>query len=224
MLDQKVILLRETPIFSQIRQEDLLELARHSLLREFSDGRMLFRAGDRAEGFYIVAEGAIEVFRGSAHRREQTLHVFGEGEVCGEVPLFSGSTYPASARARGSLKALVVPGDVFFDLAHRHPDMLLEMLAVLSRRLRGFADIIAELSLKDVQQRLGSYLLDLSRKQDDRTFRLDASKGRVAAQLGTIQETLSRALAKMASRGWIEVHGKTITIKDVEAIEEMSRE
>lgn len=202
--------------------EDLEELGRFCLMKIYQEGEILFHRGERANGFYVVVEGELEVFRTQDHHREQTLHSVREGEVCGEVPLFSGGTYPAGARARGRLKTLYVPGDAFLDLAYRHPAMLLEMLAVLSRRLRRFTDVIAALSLKDVQARLADLLLDLADRQKTDDVELPSSRRQLSARLGTIPETLSRAFGKLADAGILSVCGRRVQILSMERLKAVS--
>lgn len=214
-------ILASTPLFSGVDQETLRDLATYCKQKSYQDDQILFHAGDRADGFYVIIEGVIEVFRSGNNLREQTLHLLREGEICGEVPLFSGGSYPASARARDQLRAMFVPGDAFIEVAHRHPEMLLEMLAVLSKRLRHFTNIIADLSLRDVQARLANHLLQLTRDQRSDVVSLDSSKRQLATTLGTIPETLSRALAKLASSGIITIAGSTITIHRSEALHEI---
>ena len=211
-------ILASTPLFSGVSSEGLEELGRFCQAKNFRKGDILFHCGDRADGFYVVVEGELEVFRTRDHLREQTLHLVQEGEVCGEVPIFSGGTYPAGARARTPLKTLYVPGDAFLDLAHRHPEMLLEMLAVLSKRLRRFTDVIAALSLKDVQARLAEYLLDLVQKASDETVELPTNRKQLAARLGTIPETLSRVFGKLAEAGMLSVSGRKIEILAVDEL------
>ena len=220
-LEKNSSVLKSTPLFSGVDPETIHDLAKYCTQKTYQDGQMLFRLGDRADGFYIVVEGVLEVFRSSNNLREQTLHLLREGEVCGEVPLFSGGAYPASARARENLKAMFVPGDAFIDVAHRHPEMLLEMLAVLSKRLRHFTNIIADLSLRDVQARLANHLLQLSRDQGSDIVTLPSSKRQLATTLGTIPETLSRAFAKLASTGAVSIAGSTITVHRPDALQEI---
>lgn len=208
-------ILAETAFFSDISPKDLERLADLCELRSWESGAILFHAGQRADGFYVVVDGEIEVYRAAAESlREHIIHQISEGELCGEVPLFSGGTYPASARARGNLRALYVPGGPFFELVRANPDILLEMLAVLGKRLRRFIDLIADLSLKDVQARLADYLLSLRKSQSSDLVLLDASKREIASRLGTIQETLSRALAKFRDQEIITIEGKKIEIID----------
>lgn len=221
IVDQNSPILASTPLFSGVDPETIRDLAIYCKQRTYDDSQMLFHAGDRADGFYVVIEGVLEVFRAGNNLREQTLHLLREGEVCGEVPLFSGGAYPASARARDQLRAMFVPGNAFIDVAHRHPEMLLEMLAVLSKRLRHFTEIIANLSLRDVQARLANHILQLSKDQKSDVVALGTSKRQLAMTLGTIPETLSRALAKLASAGVITIKGNTITVEHFNALQEI---
>ena len=211
-------ILRSVPLFSGVSSGDLEELGGFCRLRLFKKGETLFHCGDKADGFYVVVEGELEVFRTENSLREQTLHLVQQGEVCGEVPLFSGGTYPAGARARRELKTLYVPGDAFLDMAHRHPEMLLEMLAVLSKRLRRFTDVIAALSLKDVQARLADYLLGLQRPAEGDIIELPSNRRQLSARLGTIPETLSRVFGKLTEMGIISVSGRKVQILSLEKL------
>lgn len=108
------------------------------------------------------------------------------------------------------------------ELIKSDPSLAMNMLAVLSRRLRQFANLIEELSLKEVPGRLASYLLYLmERSSGDHTLELDIPKTLLANLLGTIPETISRTLARMAADGLIRVAGRKITILDRKRLEEL---
>jgi len=154
--------------------------------------------------------------------REQILHMFGAGEICGEVPVFEGEAYPASAVAVDTLETLYVPRKDFLALGKRRPEILLEMLAVLSLRLRRFVHLIDDLSLKEVSARVAKYLLDLHARAETETVQLDSTKATLASRLGTIAETLSRTLRKMQQRKVIDVAGRQITIVDREELIELA--
>jgi CRP/FNR family transcriptional regulator len=99
------------------------------------------------------------------------------------------------------------------------------MLAQLSQRLRQFAGLIEDLSLKEVPERLAKYLLYLSvRDGDARAAELDVSKGQLASLLGTIPETLSRILTKMNRQGLIRSRGAQITILDRPGLDAIASE
>ena len=111
----------------------------------------------------------------------------------------------------------------FIDLISSQPSMALNMLAVLSMRLRQFTVQIENLSLKEVPSRLASYLIYLSNEQDSKmVVDLPISKGQLASLLGTIPETLSRIFNKMTQHDLISVDGSSIVLKNREALEDLA--
>lgn len=202
-------------LFQGLPDEQLDEIEQIAVVKSFGRGETIFFEGDEANGFYIVLEGKVKVFKMSFQGKEQILHIFGEGQPFGEVPVFHGDPFPASAEALVKSKALFLPRKEFVLLVTKNPSMALNMLAMLSMRLRKFAHQIESLSLKEVPARLASYLLYLSEEQGrPDSVELEISKGQLASLLGTIPETLSRIFAKMSEEGLIEVKGKTIDLLD----------
>ena len=112
----------------------------------------------------------------------------------------------------------------FTALIRSDPTLALNMLAQLSRRLRQFAGLIEDLSLKEVPGRLAKHLLYLSGREGDGQLELDISKGQLASLLGTIPETLSRILAKMNRQGLLHSRGSGIRILDREGLEQIAQE
>ena len=169
----------------------------------------------------MVGEGRVKIFKVSPGGKEHILHIFGEGEPFGEVPVFYGQPFPASAEALVKTRTIFFPRDRFVLLVEANPSIALNMLAVLSMRLRRFASQIESLSLKEVPTRLANYLIYLSTEQGNNdVVELDISKGQLASLLGTIPETLSRIFAKMTEEGLIRVNGRTISLLDKEALSE----
>jgi CRP-like cAMP-binding protein len=181
----------------------------------FKKGESIFSDGDEGNGFYLVATGLVKIFKVSPEGKEQILHIFGSGEPFGEVPVFTGRHFPASAEAIAESRILFFPRTAFVDLIAANPSLALNMLAVLSMRLRQFTVQIENLSLKEVPGRLAAYLLYLADEQKKKErIRLSISKAHLASLLGTIPETLSRIFAKMSSQGLIEVKGHNIRLLD----------
>ena len=195
--------------FSQLPAKAIDILSSAATIRAYNDRQMIFYSGRKADGFYVILSGQAEIFRASENGREQILHIIEEGEICGEVPLFEGASYPASARARGAARAIYIDGERFLDIAFANPEILLEMLAVLSRRLRKFVELIDDLSLKDVSARLEQYLGNIAK---DGIAVLDCSKTELANRLGTLPETISRAFSKLKAAGMISIEADMIKL------------
>lgn len=212
------------PLFSGLPGGDLDELARIVAEKRFGKGETIFHEGEEGAGFYVVITGMVRVFKLSYEGKEQILHVFGPGEPIGEVPVFAGQSFPANAQALMDSTLLFISRADFIDLIKRHPTLALNMLALLSKRLRRFTRLVEDLSLKEVPARLAAYLLSLDEGSDSPgRVRLEITKGHLAALLGTIPETLSRILSKMGRKGLIETEGPFITILDPDGLEELAQ-
>lgn len=212
---KKAELLVSTSLFEGLGSEDLEAISKLIFEKKYGKGETIFFEGDEADGFYIVSGGKVKVFKINPMGKEHILHIFGPGEPLGEVPVFSNQPFPASAEALVKSSAYYFPRRDFVALIEAHPSIALNMLAVLSRRLRQFASQIENLSLKEVPARLAGYLLYISAEQDSAdVVQLPVSKGQLASLLGTIPETLSRIFARMSEEGLIEVEGRSITILD----------
>lgn len=202
-------------LFEGLPSEQTEALAAIAVEKNFHRGENIFFEGDRGIGFYMVGNGRVKIFKVSSAGKEHILHIFGSGEPFGEVPVFHGQPFPATAEALEKTATLFFPRDKFVKLVEANPSLALNMLAVLSQRLRRFAGQIESLSLKEVPARLAGYLLYLSHEQGESdAVVLDISKGQLASLLGTIPETLSRIFGKMSDEGLIQVSGRKISLLD----------
>jgi CRP/FNR family transcriptional regulator len=119
-------------------------------------------------------------------------------------------------------RVLFFPKLSFVDLVRRNPSLALNMLGVLSKRLRRFTALIDDLSLKEVPGRLAAYLLYLTtQEKGSGAIELPITKTQLASLLGTIPETLSRILGKMTAQGFIETDGRRIRILDRASLQEL---
>jgi len=217
-------IISNTPLFSGLTEDQVQDLSQIGIHKHFKKSETIFFEGDEGNGFYIVIEGNVKIFKLSIEGKEHILHFFGPGEPIGEVPVFSGQRFPANAEAIEQTHLLFFPRTSFIDLIAKNPSLSINMLAVLSKRLREFSLKIENLSLKEVPARLASYLILLSEEQDtEKTIRLNISKGQLASLLGTIPETLSRIFTKMDSLDYIKVDGRDITLLDPGGLEDLSQ-
>ena len=212
------------PLFHGLPQEEHEDLAMIVVDQIFKRGQTIFSEGDEGSGFYVVISGRVKIFKLSPEGKEQIFHILGPGEPFGEAAVFAGEHFPAYAEALVESRVFFFPRPAFVDLIKKNPSLALNMLAVLSRRLRKFASLVEDLSLKEVPGRLAAYLLFLSeRKKGKEEVELDVSKNQLASLLGTIPETLSRILARMTREKLIKASGQRhIQILDPKGLEELA--
>jgi len=213
--------LRGCQLFSGLSPEDLGAIVPLVTVKTLTRGDYLFHEGEPAAGFYVVQKGAVNVHRVSAAGKEQVIHVFRPGESLAEAALATERGYPADARALESSQVLLVQKAGFVALLKRRPELALRMLAAMSTHLRVLVAQLEDMTLKDVETRLANWLL----KQCPRPHggaavevRLAGTKRVLAAELGTVSETLSRTLAAFRERGLISVAGRSITVHSPEQL------
>jgi CRP/FNR family transcriptional regulator len=213
-----------TVLFGGLEADGLEALESIARERSFGRGELIFSEGEEADGFYVVAEGQVKVFKLSPEGKEHILHIFGPGEPFGEVPVFTGRSFPASAEAIRKSRLIFFPRSAFVDLISQTPSLALNLLGVLAMRLRQFTVQIENLSLKEVPGRLAAYLIYRAEEEANGgdEISLPVSKRQLAGLLGTIPETLSRIFAKMSDNGLIEVEGSTIRILDAEGLADLA--
>ena len=207
--------LRQASLFAGLDETTILEVIRRGRLHPFAAGETIFLQGDHARGLHVVVQGRVKVFRRSPQGRAQTLMIMGPGEPVGEVAALGGEDYPATAESLEPTETFYIPRDAFIDLIQSQPEVALRLLSALSARLRTFASLIEDLSLKGVTERVAAYLLSLAPEGGSQeTLHLDISKGELAEHMGTVPETLSRALQQLGRAGAIATNGRRVVIKD----------
>ncbi len=210
-------------LFKGLSEAQLSELCDIVIDQTFSRAHKIFSEGDTASGFYAIISGRVKIFKLSLEGKEQILHIFGAGNIFGEVPMFAGGHFPANAETIEKSRVFFFPRNSFIRLIGKDPSLAMNMLAELSKKLRQLTHLVEEISLKEVPARLAAYLLLMNeRNKHSGIFELDISKTQLAGLLGTIPETLSRILGRMSNQGIIEVKGSLIKIVNPLLLEEIS--
>ena len=215
--------LKKTSLFNCLNGFQIARLGRAIAIKSHKKGALIFSEGDPASGFYIVAEGKVKVYKLSAQGKEYIMNVFTSGQTIAEVTVFSGKDYPAYAQAITNSTLLFLPKLQLLDILREYPEIALRMLAALSQRQRHFAEMIEDLSLRDVSCRLAKYLLNLSSQKKSNTFSLDMQKSELALKLATIPETLSRNLKKLKNKKLISLKDNRVTILNKSALQNLAQ-
>ena len=219
--------LRRCPLFAGLKEEDLKQIRAVASLKQINKKEILLSDGEETKGFYVIVSGKVKLFKVSPEGKEQILHIVSAPDAFAEAALFLEGTYPAFAEAMTDGQLLYFPKRDFIQLIEKNPQLSINMIVTLSHFLKRFASLIEELSLKEVSSRIAKYLVDLSLKlskegKRPKEVELDLSKTQLALKLGTISETLSRTLAKMKTKGIIDVKKNKIIILKREALEELA--
>lgn len=204
-------------------ENQLDAIVKIAIAKTYPKGEIIFNEGDEGIGFFVVKSGRVKVFKISPDGKEQILHFFTPGDHFAEVPAFDGKCFPASAATLEKTELIFFPRTSFLALLQKHPNLAINIIAIFARHLRRFAQIIEDLSFKEVPGRLAAYLLYLSERNGTiDAVNLDMTKSQLAAFLGTIPETLSRVFAKLSQEDLISIDGSKIKLLDRQRLTELA--
>jgi CRP/FNR family transcriptional regulator, dissimilatory nitrate respiration regulator len=219
-----MVALRGIPYLTEVAADRLAALAAACSERHLDAEGCLFAEGEPASGIFLLLSGRVKVVRRSRAGREQVLHEEGPGSTLGEVPVFDGQGYVGSAIAVDGCSALFVPRQALLSVIDRHPEVARRVIQVLSARVRRFALLAADLSLRDITQRVAALILREAARTGGDTVSLDATREELASQLGTVREEVSRAFSELRDRGILEVARRRIRILDLKQLRERAGE
>ena len=222
-MENIINLISAIPLFNGLPAEQLEAIRQIAIEKRFNKGQTIFSEGDKTTGFFVIVDGRVKIYKVSSEGKEQILHIFEAGQSFGEVTVFTGQQMPANAQALAKTHLLLFARSAFVDLVTSHTSLALNLLGIMSKKLRQFAAQIENLSLKEIPARLASYLIYLAEEQGTQdAVTLNVSKGQLASLLGTIPETLSRIFAKLSAQNLIRVEGPRIILLDREGIEDLA--
>lgn len=217
--------LRRAPLFAEMDERHLRELAAGAQALRLEAGETLFRHGDPAERFFYLREGLIKLFRLSPDGDEKIIELIKPGETFAEAVMFMGTRgrYPVNAEAVNESRLLAFDQKMFLGLLRGSPEACFGLLASMSRRLHMLVNQIESLTLQNATYRLVAYLLEQIPRDVTASPEvvLTTPKGVIASRLAIQPETLSRILARLRQGGLIEVHGNHITVRNVEALRKL---
>lgn len=215
-------LLAQLPLFSALAPEQLQQVAATAREKLLTKGEMLFQKGDPAHGFYVVVSGQIKLALPSAQGNEKVVEIIGPHQSFGEAVMFMDRPFPVFAEALLDTRLIHIGKDAVFQLIDTDPSFSRRLLAGLSMRLHSLIADVESYTLRSSAQRLIGYLLQHAPHDDANVdlveVRLPTSKHVLASRLNLTPETFSRILHDLSHAGLIEVHGRNITIPDLQRL------
>jgi len=212
-LEALIVKLQTVPILQGLDPASLARLAAHAIWRTYAPGTVIFLEGDTAPALYYVDSGWVKIIKMSPSGREQILYYWGPGELFGGVSFFVNRPVPATAITLEATGIWVLPRDPISQLLVSTPALALQTIDYLASRLSELVELVAESSLYTVTERLARLLLEQA--EGDVVHRQRwATQADMAARLGTVPDTLSRALHGLVEEELIEVSRHQIRILD----------
>jgi len=220
--------IHKVPIFSTLGHEDLLKVKNLIHHREYRKGESIYNEGDKLDSIVIINEGSAKALKYTADGREQILYVFSEGDFFGEQYLLQDQIATFTVEALEKVKVCMFTKENFTQLIINYPNIAIQIIEELGERVSQLLNTIQNMGAKSVDARVGSLLLDFSKKYGKKVpegtlIRLPLSREGMANYLGLARETVSRKLGQFETEGYIQsISNKSILIKDEEVIKDIA--
>jgi CRP-like cAMP-binding protein len=197
-----------------------LESIRNLIFEKTADrAEMVLLEGESTANLYFVASGVVKVFKTSVEGKEQILSIVRPGESFNDVPIFDDGPNPISARAMGPVLLYGIKKNDMEAILQDHPQITLNVIKVLARRVRHLISLVEDLSFKHVIGRVAKILFEHVGGETGRGPRLTQQE--MAAMAGTAREVVGRSLKALEEEGVIKFDRHRIIITDKEALQKI---
>ncbi|GAB47548.1 Crp/Fnr family transcriptional regulator [Mobilicoccus pelagius] len=225
-MDNDVV--RTAPLFAALDDADVSALQASMSTTRLSRGEVLFREGEQGDRLYVIEDGKVKLGRTSSDGRENLVAILGPGEMFGELSVFDPGPRNATATAVAETRLLGLGNEGLQQFLLERPAVAQSLLAALAKRLRRTNDSLADLVFTDVPGRVAKALLDLSERfgkptEDGMLVAHDLTQEELAQLVGASRETVNKALADFAGRGWLRLEARAVVLIDIERLRRRSR-
>jgi CRP-like cAMP-binding protein len=220
--------LAKAGLFQGVAPEAADALASSLTYADYVRGDTVFAEGEQGDSLYIVLSGKVKVGRKAADGRENMLSVMGPSDMFGELSLFDPGPRTATATVVTDARLASLAHDSLRPWITDRPEIAEQLLRVLARRLRRTNDALADLIFTDVPGRVAKALLGLAERfgteeADGVRVHHDLTQEELAQLVGASRETVNKALADFATRGWMRVDSRAVTILDHDRLARRAR-
>ena len=208
--------IKTIPYFAGLSQAALDSLGKYIFEKRAERGEILLFEDEPAETLYFVVDGAVKVFKTSHDGKEQILQIIRPGESFNDVPVFSGDVNLTSAEAMGKVVLNVIKKSDLETVLREFPQVSLNVIHVLSQRVRQLVSLVEDLSFRQVTGRVAKMLLEYA--GDGSSDRPRLTQQEMAAMIGTAREMVGRSLKSLEEDGVIKIDRHRIIVADIDAL------
>ncbi len=226
-------LLARVPMFAGLSEQDRQALNDHLERQNVTRGDVLFREGETGDRVFVILAGKVKIGRAAPDGRENLLMVMGPGDLFGELSLFDPGPRTASATAVTDASLVSLEHTALRPWLATRPEAASLLLRVLAQRLRRTNDSMADMVFTDVPGRVAKALLDLAERFGEPAQPGNEAAGvrvehgltqeELAQLVGASRETVNKALADFATRGWLRLDSRAVVLLDRERLARRAR-
>lgn len=206
-------ILKNIPLFSSLSEQELDVISQMAVRKTCPADTLIMSEGDTDYALYVIESGRLKVFLMDETGKEIVLDTKGPGDYFGEMALLDDSPRSASVMALEGASMLVIQGREFREYLSTRPDIAINLLEALSRRIRILNEQVKDLALKDVYTRLVKVFRQLGEKEQGRyVIHQKMTHQDLANRVGSSREMVSRIVTDLIKGGYIKKENNRLII------------
>ncbi len=215
--ENETLYFKQVPLFADLADEGVRELMTVARRRTFRAGEVIFHRDDPGQVLYVIKEGKVKISLFSPDGQEISLTVFGKGDYFGEFALLDGLPRSADATALERVECYTLQRSDFHKALIKNPKIAIQVLEVISKRLRNADAMIEDIIFLDVYGRVAKKLLELAdahgKKVDDGILiDMRLTQQELASMVGASRESVNKVLGYFTDKKYISTDKHRITI------------
>lgn len=228
-LDYRLKIIGRLPFFRHLSPDAIIEINHLFEDWDVAAEQVIYFEGDAGENLYLVASGKVKLIRPALSGREVLLDILQGGEYFGHLAIASGRDYTETAIAQTDCCILQISAHNFEKVLNRYPDVTMNVLQAVGQRLEESQEIIRQLSVYTVEERIAATLIRVAKKMGEQKqtgmlIQIPFSRQDLAAMTGATVATVSQVMSRFSADGLISTGRKWVVLKDVERLEQIIKE
>ena len=218
-------IVREFSSLKTLTKEELLTLSDCKTSHIIKKGDAIFEEGENVNSIYCIKEGVCKLTKLSANVKDHIVKLVTRGELLGQRSMISDEPVNLSAIALEDMQVCFIPKTEVMGYFDKNNQFSLSVMKSICGDLKDADDHLVNLAQKTVKERLAEtllYLHDTFGKKEDNSLKVVLSRDELASMIGTATESCIRLLSDFNKLGLIELNGKKIVLKDINALKKLA--
>ena len=218
-------IVREFSSLKALTKEELLKLSDCKTSHIIKKGDVIFEEGENVNGIYCIKDGICKLTKLSANGKDHIVKLVTKGELLGQRSMISDEPVNLSAVALEDMQVCFIPKSEVMGYFDKNNQFSMNVMKSICGDLKEADDHMVNLAQKTVKERLAEtllYLNDTFGKNEDNSLKVQLSRDELASIIGTATESCIRLLSDFKKLGLIELTGKKIVLKDINALKKLA--
>lgn len=211
------------PFFSSLDEKLGEEYAKQCIWKEYEENELVIDIDEETSDVRFVISGLVRIISRLSIGKEVILGEMGPGDFFGELAAIDGQTRSANVTTLYKSRLCIIPKNTFLKIITLSPELTLDVMKVLTNRIRTLNMRLAEQSFLQAKHRIYAELLRLSKPrlghEGQRSISPPPTQREIADRIGTRREVVSRELNALQKEGIFEKTKGALVIKNVDELQ-----